>query len=296
MSDAAHVGSHRHPVFDSPLKVAPKVESWKCPGNYKDRRLPNEPEISSTVDVWRVQNSGKSYGSVVSRKYGFTDSPDAEIIAEGFNEGKEFGAVGIGRHGNFLQWGFSQPPSKMTDAGRQLLINCICYIRQFDGKAPLVKRQSSHRDDALRLAALINHIKDKSFFESTFSPELQEKYKGDPDGLVRHYLDNYELIYDGRYFSVDNELKSLNLTSNRTVETLEVLIGLLDAPDPAKAATARTLLKRYTTESFETSKQWQKWLADSRDRLYFSDFGGYKFRVVPEGYLTDPNAVSTSVK
>lgn len=283
MSDAAHVGPHTHPVFNMPLKVTVKTESWDTPANYKDRRLPNEPKVPDKIAVWRVQNSGKSYGSVVARKYGFMDSPDTEIIVEGFNSGKEYGAVGIGRHGNFLQWGFSQPPSKMTEAGRRLFVNCICYIKQFDGKAPLVRRQSSHRDNALRLAALITQIKNEDFFRSTFSAELQDKYKGNPKGLVQYYLTDYELIYRNRAYLIDKELKSLGIDSNRKVESLETLIALLTRPE--KASTAQILLERYTTESFSSLIEWQQWFDENRERFYFTDVGGYKFRIIPKGYL-----------
>ncbi len=283
MGDAAHVGSFEHEVFNKPFKVKVKVEEWDTPGNYKRRRLVNEPEIPDKIKVWKVQETGKSSGSVVARRYGFTDSPDAEIIAAGFNGGKEYGAVGIGRHGNFLQWGFSMAPSKMTEPGKRLFVNCIVYISRFDGKLPLVHRESSHRDNALRLAALITQIKNKSFFESTFAAELMTKYESDPDGLVKYYLDDYELIYKDRVFMIDSELKSLGIASNRKTETLETLIEYLSDKD--KKATAGKLLGRYTEEKFQTPEQWKKWLDANRDRIYFSDVGGYKFRVVPQGYL-----------
>ncbi|MBN1975711.1 MAG: hypothetical protein JW787_18905 [Sedimentisphaerales bacterium] len=64
------------------------------------------------------------------------DYPDAEVILLGFAPGKSYLATGIGRHGNFLQWGWSAPPSKMTPDGRDLFINCICYIHKYDGVAP----------------------------------------------------------------------------------------------------------------------------------------------------------------
>ena len=70
---------------------------------------------------------------------------DAEAIVLGFNSGKEYGAVGIGRHGNFLHWGYWAPPSQMTEAGKKLFLNCIHYIHKFDGKVPLIRRSSSHR-------------------------------------------------------------------------------------------------------------------------------------------------------
>ncbi len=283
MGDAAHVGSHQHKVFEAPLKVTTKVESWDRPDNYKRRQLANEPDVPDKIEVWRVQKSGKTFGGVVSRRYGFEDSPDAEIIAAGFNDGKEYGAVGIGRHGNFLQWGFSGAPSIMTEAGKRLFINCICYIKAFDGKGALVRRQGSHRDNALRLAALITQIKDKSFFSNTFSEQLQEKYKDDPEGLVKYYLDDYEFIYREDVFRIDRELKSLGIESNREVESLQKLISLLE--DGNKAQMAKKLLGRYTSENFERGKQWQEWFDASKERLFFSDVGGYKFFVAPEGYL-----------
>ncbi|MHC4712242.1 MAG: hypothetical protein ACYTAN_03090, partial [Planctomycetota bacterium] len=114
----------------------------------------------------------------MSRFYGFEDSPDAEILVKGFNFGKEYGAVGIGRHGNFLQWGYGAPPSDMTEDARKLFLNCIHYIRKFDGKPPLIRMVNSHRMNAIRLAALIEKIDDKSFFSHTFPPEQMKKFEG----------------------------------------------------------------------------------------------------------------------
>jgi hypothetical protein len=239
------------------------------------------------MKVWRVQDHSKVYGkipnSVVARAYGFTDSPDAEVLAKGFNTGKEYGAVGVGRHGNYLQWGYSLPPSKMTEAGRKFFLNCVCYIHKFDSKAPLIRRTSSHRWNALRLAAVIEQIKNKNFFSGTFSSDLMKKYEGDADGLVQYYKNDFELIYRDKVFRIDSELKSLGMDSNRSLDTLERLIGLLK--DETHADTARRLLARYTNRSFQSADGWKRWFVNNRDRIFFSDVGGYKFFVIPEGYL-----------
>ena len=139
MGDAAHVGSQPHEVFAGPHRVSPSVETRDTPRNY--RRFPGGPQLPDKMQVWLVQKTGKGFGGVVSRSWGYGDSPDAEVIVAGFNRGKEYGAVGIGRHANFLQWGYSAPPSQMTDDGRRLFINCVHYIRRFDGKPPLVRRE-----------------------------------------------------------------------------------------------------------------------------------------------------------
>jgi hypothetical protein len=281
MRDTAHAESLDHEVYSKPFKVEPRFELIKTPSNY--RRYPDGDKLPDTMKVWQVQNTGNRLNGVVARSYGFTDSPDAEIIVLGVNVGKEYGAVGVGRQGNFLQWGYSAPPSQMTEAGRKLFLNCICYIHKFDGKPPLIRRASSDRWNAIMLAALINSIKDERFFSGTFSPELREKYEGDPNGLVKYYRDNFELIYRDRVFLVDNELKSLGIKSNRQIGTLEKLISLLK--DEKHAETARLLLARYTTESFQNAEQWQSWFEDNKNRIFFSDVGGYKFFVIPEGYM-----------
>lgn len=275
----------KHEIFHKPLAIDSVVESWDTPSSYFGRRLPHEPELPKKMDVWRIQDTGNKPGAggVVARAYGFKDSPDTEALLLGVNDGKEYGAVGVGRQGNVLQWGYAAPPSKMSDVGRKLFVNCVCYIAKFDGKLPLVRRAGYPRENALRLAALITRIKDKEFFSSTFAPELQEKFRGDPDGLVKYYLDDFELIYRDKFFDVDKELKSLGIRSNREIKTLERLIELLD--DRTYADQARTLLGRYTDQAFARSNQWRDWLEANRERIFFSDFGGYKFRVMPEGYL-----------
>jgi hypothetical protein len=270
-------------VFNKPFKVTPKIEDWDTPDNYKGRKLPNEAQVGDKIKVWRVQTTESGWGSAVTRQYGFDDSPDAEIIAAGFNREKVHGAVAIGRHGNILQWGFRGSPSEMSPAGRNLYVNCIVYMAGFDRKLPLVHREGSHRDNVLRLASLITKVEDKSFFERTFSKDLMGKYKDDPNGLVKYYLEDYELIYKDRAYMIDSELKSLGIASNRKTETLETLIEYLSDKD--KEATAGKLLGRYTEKKFQTQEQWKKWLDDNRGKIYFSDVGGYKFRVVPKGYF-----------
>jgi len=289
MGDAAHAELLDHIVFQKPFKVEPEFEFKDTPNNYHDRHL-GEDKLPNKMKVWRVQKTDKTYGGVVARSYGFTDSPDAEALALGFNGGKEYGAVGVGRHGNFLQWGYWAPPSKMTKAGKNFFLNCICYIHQFDGKTPLIHRASSHRWNVIRLAALINRIKDESFFSSTFSPDIRKKYQGYPDGLVQYYRDDFEFIYRDKVFLIDNEHKSLGLNSNRKKEILERLISILE--DEQHADTARLLLARYTNESFQNTEQWP-WFENNKDRIFFSDVGGYKFFVVPEGYIENktPTAV-----
>ena len=94
------------------------------------------------LKVWRVQQIAgakeifvRPYGAV-ARPWKPEEASDAERLVAGYNTGKMNGAVAVGRHGNFLQWGFSAPPSQMTEAGRRLFLNCIHYIARFEGQTP----------------------------------------------------------------------------------------------------------------------------------------------------------------
>lgn len=284
MGDAAHVESPDHEVYHTPFAVQPQAETWNTPRNY--RSYPGGDKLPDKMKVWRVQHTGKDGGSVVSSSYGFTDSPDAEILALGVNVGKNYGAVGIGRQGNFLQWGYSAPPSQMTEAGRNLFLNCIHYIRRFNGKSPLIRVQTMDRSYLSVLTGIITKVSGdkKHFFLGLFPEELYEKYNADPNGLTRLYQTNVEWVYRDKVYRMDADLKSLGIESNRNVETLQRLIALLD--DASQAAMAKKLLARYTNVSFETPQQWRQWFDTNKDRIYFTDIGGYKFLVVPEGYLS----------
>jgi hypothetical protein len=289
MSDAAQGEPLRHEVFTSPFQVTPQFEMWKTPGNY--RSGPGGENLPEQLKVWRVQNTGKNSGSVVSRPDVFDGFPDAEILAPGYNIAKQNGSPGVSRHGNFLQWGFSAPPSQMTDAGRKFLVNCISYIRKFDGRPPLVRvGKVSARTRAAAIVATMKQLSKLAppvkYGQSDFPPDIQARYQNDLDGLDRYYRDNIEfVIHDGRNFRVDDEVRSLGLDSNRKPETLAKLIALLN--DPEKAGAARTLLSRYTTQSFQEAGQWRNWLAAGRGRIFFTDVGGYKFVAIPEGYLDE---------
>ncbi len=50
-----------------------------------------------------------------------------------------------------------------------------------------------------------------------------------------------------------------------------------DEPDRALR-----VLKRYTTAEFADAKAWRSWLLANRDRLFFTDVGGFKFMIAPE--------------
>ncbi|MHC4739916.1 MAG: hypothetical protein ACYS9Y_13500 [Planctomycetota bacterium] len=216
------------------------------------------------------------------RGFGFNEPGDAEVLAAGYNTGKEYGAVAVGRHANFLQWGYAAEPSNMSEDGQKFFLNCIAYISGFDGKTPLIRPKANHRTKPIWFASLIGKVKQPGFFDSIFPTELMDKYRDDPDALVKFYRDNFEFIYKDGVFRIDKEVKSLGLASNRRDATLKKLIELSAVPTGSE--TVQKLLKRYTRQTFTDPAQWRNWYQTNKDRIYFSDVAGYKFLVVPEEY------------
>jgi len=136
LGEAAHGELPKHKVFAEPFKVKPVYELWKTPSRYRD--FPGGKDLPDRLKVWRVQKTTAEPGGV-TRPYGavgwpFKSSAETEAFVVGYNNGKMYGAVAVGRHRNFLQWGFSAPPSNMTDAGQMLFLNCVHYIASINIK------------------------------------------------------------------------------------------------------------------------------------------------------------------
>jgi hypothetical protein len=135
LENFAHDTDTDHAMFREPIPISLEFERREKPLDYYVH--PGTEKIGETIQVWKVQE--KSFPEIdpglVSSRENFTHTPDAEVISGGIN-GKGPTSVAIGRHGNFLLWGFSGEPSEMTELGRNAFINAVCYIQKFDGKTP----------------------------------------------------------------------------------------------------------------------------------------------------------------
>jgi len=112
-----------------------KLEKVHTPGSYL-RTLPEDVTLGGKMKIWQVQKARTRTMGAVCAVRDPESSPDIETIMLGFAPGKSYEAAAICRHGNFLQWGHAAAPSQMTPAGRNLFVNCIAYVRKFDGKRP----------------------------------------------------------------------------------------------------------------------------------------------------------------
>jgi hypothetical protein len=229
LGDAAHGIRAAHEIFRKPYPVEIRLEDRPTPSSY--RGSPQGEAFGPTMKMWKVQERGWSPGrpndmsmlpGLVSDPCGFEDSPDAEIISGGINT-KSPEAVAIGRHGNFLLWGFYAAPNTLTAEARKCLVNAICYIRKFDGQTPIVRKKrgrlarqwellcafsykelsdpqrfaesqpESVRNDTARLAEL--HRERMQRYRKNFAEDVARQLGSDPDRYIAYYRANLEYLH-----------------------------------------------------------------------------------------------------
>lgn len=231
------------------------------------------------MDMWKVQTESaldrKGYwvGQIMNGN-GFNDSPDCEFISGGEST-KDITGMALGRCGNIFHWGFTASPNFMTESAKQVFVNTVFYMAQFNGKKAIIKRWKSNSRNWVdelcyrKTRKLIDHKTGKC-------PSTGDKEK---DEQLRYYTKNYNYFYfKGRSAMpiLDEEAKSLGI-ANKDVKLLEKCIKMLKSN--IETEKALTLLKRYTEEDFNTAKQWSKWLKKYKKYLFFTELGGYKFKV-----------------
>jgi len=239
------------------------------------------------MKVCRIQDTNNKVGKAGAVAPGvYCEYPgEAETIMLGFAPGKAYDSVGIGRHGNFMLWGWSAEPSRMTPAGRKLLLNCISYIHKYDRKpfVAIPRRASTRDQDLVRILGMIEQRPQyaERYLPRYFPEEITSQYENDRAGMRKHYEENIEFVYAvGGKFSIDEDLQSLGIDSNRKVAMIKTLIELL--ADESKAALAEECLNRYTKQTFTSAQKWNQWHEENAGHLIFSDRGGYCFYKVPE--------------
>ncbi|MDR2130955.1 MAG: protein-disulfide reductase DsbD N-terminal domain-containing protein [Odoribacteraceae bacterium] len=141
-ADAHHLRDHA--IFRGPFPVTLTTRVKATPGAAFHYAYFADGPIPDSIPTWQVQTKG--YVSdpgfrvgMVARPWGFEDSPDAEYISSGVCA-KTLDAVAIGRHGNFLHWGFAASPAYMTGEARAVFANAIVYIARFAGQGVIARK------------------------------------------------------------------------------------------------------------------------------------------------------------
>lgn len=145
----AHGFRSDHPIFHGPFPVKLTIEDRPTPEEAFHYEYFRDEPTPKTLPMWRVQTKGYQSDrnfriGMVARPWGFEDSPDAEYISSGVCQ-KGLDAVAIGRHGNFFGWGFAASPEFMTEEGKTVFANAICYIAKFDGQGLIARKYNDRR-------------------------------------------------------------------------------------------------------------------------------------------------------
>ena len=274
-----------HAIFRTPFAVEPLLEDTPSPDNFAKWK----PGFAPSLPTFAIFAAHDEHGEpgLVTSDAGFEEFPDAERILGGINmKGPDYAAVA--RHGSFVMWGFHSLPGELTDAGRRLYLNALAYAVAHKGKPVETLRVRPTRVDLEHAFTIFFDL----YEETERLDMLRRHYVGEElpaelltDAALRarwiaerlpfvHPVDdgsNWETSYQ---LTVDADCKTLGV-GNGVPAFLDALAARLarDADD----ALAATLIARYVPDA--TPSTLATWLAANRERAYFTEAGGWTWRV-----------------
>lgn len=110
--------------------------------------------------------------------------------------------------------------------------------------------------------------------------KFASKFGGDAAAFQKYMKENFDYVYcnpEGFFsYEIDDEAKKIGFP-NHQVRFLEACIERLKKNDEPELALK--MLKKYTTEDFNSAQEWSSWLAKNKNKLFFTETGGYRFLV-----------------
>jgi hypothetical protein len=254
----------KHAIFQSPYPVTPTLKQE------------TNPYTKRSIDAWLVHEKLSNAPGLVSSADHFRGAADSEIISGGLNMKGDRG-VCLVREGHTFFWGFAGTPSQMTGEARKVFVNAVVYIKKFDGHKQTVRRGVHTRSILPEIFGNASFFKSQFNRERYFASDATAKFGAEHKNYSDYYKPNLDYIYvpaDHSGLKVDEEAKQLGIPNN-DIRLLDRCVALLESKE--NEVLAKTLLERYTGESFATAQEWRAWLTRSRDKLFFLDSYGYRF-------------------
>ncbi len=113
------------------------------------------------------------------------------------------------------------------------------------------------------------------------SPELYTIFGSDEQEYARYYEKNRGYFHPETPKSynlvIDQDVRRLGV-ANDDIRMLDMCVEMLGGSEK-DAELARRVLERYTLCRFPTQQQWKDWLYANRDRMFFTESGGYLWLV-----------------
>ncbi|MFR9503915.1 MAG: hypothetical protein SNH73_05645 [Rikenellaceae bacterium] len=343
----AHTANTEHQIFKGPFEVNLTWEDRPTPEDAKHYTYYYDAPLPEQIPMWRVQTKGYMTDEgfrvgMVSRPWGFTDSPDCEMISSGVCA-KVIDAVAIGRTSNLFLWGFAASPDYMTDEAKVVFANSVSYISGFKGRQ--IARKYNNRIATRKFIKEISYLiteeyyqmrkemnkefydtyenaklkaeakaengetltaeeqmvlqfqrpKEMSYqehFEKYANAELIKEFGYDAQKHIDFYAENADYIYGGKgsyVLSLDKDAKSLGIANN-DVKLLDKAISMLEeAKSEEEVEMAKRILDRYTLCIFDTAQEWRAWFDKNRDKIFFTESGGWLFMVDTKSSIEPAN-------
>lgn len=310
----AHGMNLEHPIFKGPFRTSVTLTKQPTPEDAYHYQYSQDEPLPDSVMMWKVNTKGykttEMYNpGMVSRPWGYTDSPECEVISSGVCA-KTIDAVALGRHANFFTWGFIGSPLDMTEEAKVVFANTVAYMAQFKGQKPLARKYNeriatreyvkelvylSRREayeerlasDSVFYAQMAQENKDFKVpprmtyadFLKRYQKSLFDLLGEDEAGYAAYYKENTPYFYGGKgsyVLTVDEDAKAWQIPTN-DIRLLEKAIQCLE--EGMEVERARRVLERYTLCEFTQPSEWRAWFDKYRDQLFFTESGGWFFMV-----------------
>lgn len=332
----AHGMNLQHPIFKGPFKTHLTLKKQPTPADAMHYGYFQDWNVPDSVMMWEVNTKGymttKGFNiGMVSRPWGYMDSPDCEAISSGVCA-KTIDAVALGRHANFFTWGFVGSPLYMTNEAKVVFANVVAYMSKYRG-TPLVRKYI----DRIATREYIKEVKycctrkyveeraisDKAFYEELLKigkearakkakgeqltnqekmyvdytendipkpknyaetmqenhPELYAQFGDDEAKYLAYYDENAPYFYGGQgsyNLFIDTDTKTWQIPNNDK-RLIEKAISCLETNTEVERA--NRILERYTLCDFKTPAEWRKWYNTYKDKMFFTESGGWHFMV-----------------
>lgn len=119
--------------------------------------------------------------------------------------------------------------------------------------------------------------------------ELYSKFGTNTAAYLKYYDENKDYFYaeDASYvITVDEDVKSLGIPNNDK-RLLEKCISMLEKGQEMDKA--KRILDRYTLLDYKTPGEWRNWYEKNKNRIFFTETGGYYFMVNTNDKQIDGN-------
>lgn len=323
-------------IFKGPYKVKLTTVNRPTPEGAKEYAQMCQQKLSETIPMWKVQkkdySNAKGYKiGMVTREWGYLDSPDTEVLSGG-ESGKSYDAIAIGRHANWLHWGFSASPADMTEEAKPVFLNAVIYISKFKGHHIIARKLNEgiatrttvderkylvskenyeayknmleksnktmklYADSLKKVEAAGKKLteEDKMYMQIGNNPqpipsyidyvkgragELYEKFGTDVDKYVKYYEENRPYFYGSLNdydVKVDEDAKSLGIANNKK-QILDQAISLWENNQDVEKA--KRILYHYTLLRYDNAKEWRLWFNKYKNKLFFTESGGWLWLV-----------------